>query len=75
MSECESHKTEDNDGECWRRQGAVPPKHGGTQDGFGMGEEAARGEHDMKIDDEFRGGCKPSSGTSCCAIHSTEKEA
>ena len=25
--------------------------------------------------DEFRGGCKPSSGTSCCAIHSTEKEA
>ena len=25
--------------------------------------------------DEFRGGCKPSSGTSCCAVHSTEKGA
>jgi len=27
------------------------------------------------LNDEFRGGCKPSSGTSCCAVHSTEKEA
>ena len=31
-------------------------------------------EDDMP-NDEFRGGCKPSSGTSCCAVHSTEKEA